>query len=33
MNENDQFFMQQNMKLVCRDDSCSVYKMKNDTLV
>lgn len=31
MNENDQFFMQQNMKLICRDDSCSVYKMKNDT--
>lgn len=31
MNGNDQFFLQQNMKLICRDNSCSVYQMKNST--
>ena len=31
MNGNDQFFLQQNMNLLCRDESCSVYQMKNDT--
>lgn len=31
MNGNDHFFMQQNMNLICRDESCSVYQMKNDT--
>lgn len=31
MNGNDHFFMQQNMNLLCRDESCSVYQMKNDT--
>lgn len=31
MNRSDQFFLQQNMNLVCRDESCSVYKMKNET--
>lgn len=31
MNGNDQFFLQQNMKLICRDGSCSVYQMNNDT--
>lgn len=28
MNGNDHFFMQQNMNLICRDESCSVYQMK-----
>lgn len=31
MNRCDQFFSQQNMNLLCRDDSCSVYQMKNET--
>lgn len=31
MNRSDQFFSQQNMNLLCRDDSCSVYQMKNET--
>ena len=31
MNGNDQFFLQQNMNLLCRDESCSVYQMKNGT--
>lgn len=31
MNGNDQFFLQQNMRLICCDESCSVYQMKNDT--
>lgn len=31
MNGNDQFFLQQNMKLLCRDNACSVYQMKNST--
>ena len=31
MNRSDLFFSQQNMKLLCRDESCSVYQMKNET--
>ena len=31
MNQSDTFFSQQNMNLLCRDDSCSVYQMKNET--
>ena len=31
MNGNERFFLQQNMNLLCRDESCSVYQMKNDT--
>lgn len=31
MSGNDQFFFQQNMKLICRDNACSVYQMKNST--
>ena len=31
MNRSDLFFLQQNMNLVCRDESCSVYQMKNET--
>lgn len=31
MSERDKFFIQQNMKLLCRDEICSVYRMKNDT--
>jgi AraC-like DNA-binding protein len=27
----DQFFSNQNMKLLCRDENCSVYQMKNKT--
>ena len=29
MNGNDHFFMQQNMNLICRDESCSVYQMNS----
>lgn len=32
MNRSDQFFSQQNMNLLCRGDSCSVYQMKNETV-
>ena len=31
MNRSDLFFSQQNMKLLCRDEACSVYQMKNET--
>ena len=31
MSERDQFFLRQNMNLLCRDDTCSVYRMKNET--
>ena len=31
MNRNDRFFMRQNMNLICRDEACSVYQMKNDS--
>ncbi len=31
MNGTDQFFYQQSMKLLCRDDACSVYQMENET--
>ena len=31
MNRSDLFFSQQNMNLLCRDESCSVYQMKNET--
>ena len=31
MNKSDLFFSQQNMNLLCRDESCSVYQMKNET--
>lgn len=31
MNGKDRFFLHQNMNLICRDESCSVYQMKNDT--
>ena len=31
MKGTDQFFLQQNMKLLCRDNACSVYQMKNST--
>lgn len=31
MNKNDRFFSQQNMNLLCREESCSVYQMKNET--
>lgn len=31
LNRNDLFFSQQNMQLLCRDDSCSVYQMKNES--
>ena len=31
MNRNDRFFMWQNMNLICRDEACSVYQMKNDS--
>lgn len=31
MGERDQFFLRQNMNLLCRDDTCSVYRMKNET--
>ena len=31
MKGSDQFFSHQNMNLICRDESCSVYQMKNDT--
>lgn len=27
----DRFFSNQKMKLLCRDDHCSVYQMKNET--
>lgn len=28
LNRSDLFFSQQNMNLLCRDESCSVYQMK-----
>ena len=31
MNKSDLFFSRQNMNLLCRDESCSVYQMKNET--
>ena len=31
LNRNDLFFSQQNMQLLCRDESCSVYQMKNES--
>ena len=31
LNRSDLFFSQQNMNLLCRDESCSVYQMKNET--
>ena len=31
MSETDRFFSNQNMKLLCRDMACSVYRMKNET--
>ena len=31
MKGDDQFFLQQNMKLLCHDNACSVYQMKNST--
>lgn len=31
MNRNDEFFAQQHLHLICRDESCSVYQMKNET--
>ena len=31
MQETDRFFSNQNMKLLCRDEHCSVYQMKNET--
>lgn len=31
MSESDQLFLQQNMTLLCRDEFCSVYQMKNET--
>ena len=31
MTKSDLFFSQQNMNLLCRDESCSVYQMKNET--
>ncbi|MDO4281563.1 MAG: AraC family transcriptional regulator [Peptococcaceae bacterium] len=31
MNGKDLFFSQQNMNLLCRDEACAVYQMKNET--
>ena len=31
MHGTDQFFSNQKMKLLCRDEACSVYQMKNET--
>lgn len=31
MNGTDQFFSRQNMNLICRDETCSVYRMQNET--